>query len=71
MKKGIIDRFEGKIAVIEFDDEMKDMPKNKLPKEAIVGDVLVFNGDQITIDQKGTKKLKQEIDDLMDELFED
>ena len=71
MKKGIIDRFEGKIAVIEFDDEMKDMPKNKLPKEATVGDVLVFNGDQITIDQKGTKKLKQEIDDLMDELFED
>ena len=50
---------------------MKDMPKNKLPKEATVGDVLVFNGDQITIDQKGTKKLKQEIDDLMDELFED
>ena len=53
MKKGIIDRFEGKIAVIEFDDEMKDMPKNKLPKETTVGDVLVFNGDQITIDQKG------------------
>ena len=71
MKKGIIDRFEGKIAVVEFDDEMKDMPKNKLPKEAHVGDVLIFDGDKITIYDEETNKLKKEIDDLMDELFED
>ena len=71
MKKGVIDRFEGELAVIEFDDEMKDIPKGKLPKEANVGDILIFNGDQIIIDTNGTKKLKQEIEDLMDELFED
>lgn len=71
MKKGTIDRFEGELAVIEFDDEMKDISKSKLPKEANVGDVLVFDGDKITIDAKETKKLKKEIDDLMDELFED
>ena len=40
MKKGIIDRFEGELAVVEFDDEMKDIPKSKIPKEANVGDVL-------------------------------
>ncbi|USK71786.1 DUF3006 domain-containing protein [Peribacillus asahii] len=71
MKKGIIDRFEGDIAVIEFDDIMKDIPKSRLPKKAAVGDVLVFDGDRITIDTNEKAKLKQEIEDLMDELFED
>ena len=71
MKKGIIDRFEGELAVVEFDDEMKDIPKSKFPKEANVGDVLIFDGDKITISKEETNKLKKEIDDLMDELFED
>lgn len=71
MKKGIIDRFEGNIAVVEFDDEIKDIPKSKLPKEVNVGDVLLFDGDKMTIDKNETKKLKKEIEDLMDELFED
>ncbi|MFJ8264780.1 DUF3006 domain-containing protein [Peribacillus asahii] len=71
MKRGIIDRFEGNIAVIEFDEEMKDILKDKLPKGANVGDVLVFDGDQIAIDKQKTDKLKKEIEDLMDELFED
>ena len=67
----IIDRFEGDIAVIEFDGEMKDILKDKLPKGANVGDVLVFDGDRIAIDKQKTDKLKKEIEDLMDELFED
>ena len=71
MKKGIIDRFEGELAVIEFDDEMKDIPKSELPKNAQVGDVLIFDGDKITISKAETDKLEKEIDDLMDELFED
>ena len=71
MKKGIIDRFEGDLAVVEFDDEMKDIPKSKVPKEAHVGDVLIFDGDKITISNEETNTLKKEIDDLMDELFED
>jgi hypothetical protein len=28
MKKGIINRFEGKLAVVEFDDEIKEIPKS-------------------------------------------
>ncbi|MFJ7831853.1 DUF3006 domain-containing protein [Peribacillus sp. NPDC097284] len=71
MRKGIIDRFEGEIAVIEFDEEMKDISKTSLPKGVKVGDVLLFNGESITIDKQVTKKLKKEIDELMDELFED
>ena len=32
---------------------------------------LIFDGDKITISKEETSKLKKEIDDLMDELFED
>ena len=71
MKKGIIDRFEGEIAVVEFEKEMKDIPKVDLPEKAQAGDVLIFEGDTITISAEETEKLKKEIDDLMDELFED
>ncbi|USK60299.1 DUF3006 domain-containing protein [Peribacillus asahii] len=70
MKKGIIDRFEGDLAVVEFNDTMKDIPKAKLPKEADIGDVLIFDDDKITIDTKKKAKLNQEIQDLMDELFD-
>ena len=72
MVKGIIDRFEGKIAVVEIDGkEMRDIPKKDLPKGAKVGDMLIFNGDKITVTKEGTQKLRKEIDDLIDELFED
>ncbi|MGM9957309.1 MAG: DUF3006 domain-containing protein [Peribacillus sp.] len=72
MKQGIIDRFEGKIAVVEIDGgDMKDLPKSALPEGAKVGDMLIIDGDTITVSKEGTRKLKKEIDDLMDELFED
>ncbi|MGZ9816080.1 DUF3006 domain-containing protein [Peribacillus simplex] len=73
MVQGIIDRFEGKIAVVEIDGggDMKDFPKSALPKGAKVGDMLIIDGNTITISKEGTEKLRKEIDDLMDELFED
>ena len=36
MEKGIIDRFEDNLAVIEFGEEMRDIPRNELPKNAEV-----------------------------------
>ncbi|MBT2669542.1 DUF3006 domain-containing protein [Streptomyces sp. ISL-14] len=72
MIQGIIDRFEGKIAVVEIEgSDMKDFPKSALPKGAKVGDMLIIDGNTITISKEGTKQLRKEIDDLMDELFED
>ena len=71
MQKGIIDRFEGELAVVEFDNEMKDIPKSQLPKNAEVGDVLIFDGNQITVDKDSTKKLAEEIEALANELFEE
>ena len=71
MEKGIIDRFEGELAVVEFDNEMRDIPTSQLPKNANVGDVLIFDGNKITIDQTSTKQLADEIEALANELFED
>lgn len=72
MIQGIVDRFEGNIAVVEIDGkDMKDFPKKALPKGVKVGDMLIFDGDNIMISKEGTEKLRKEIKDLMDELFED
>jgi Protein of unknown function (DUF3006) len=49
----------------------KGFPKSALPKGAKVGDMLIIDGNTITISKEGTKQLRKEIDDLMDELFED
>jgi hypothetical protein len=71
MIKGIIDRFEENIAVVEIDGETQDFPKSIFPKNANVGDVVSIKGDIVTILTEETEKLRKEIDDLMDELFEE
>ncbi|WP_110927512.1 DUF3006 domain-containing protein [Bacillus massiliglaciei] len=71
MKKGMIDRFEGDMAVIEFEKEMKDIPRKLLPPDANFGDVLLFDGDDIKISKKETEKAKKELDELIKELFEE
>ncbi|MGG0656227.1 DUF3006 domain-containing protein [Rummeliibacillus pycnus] len=71
MQKGIIDRFEGNFAVIEIKNNTIDVPKAKLPKEANVGDQIIINGDCITLDIEGTKRLREEINALADDLFEE
>lgn len=72
MIRGIIDRFESDIAVIEVEDgHTLDYPKHLLPSNAAVGDVIKIDGNQFTIDKEETKKRRTEIEGLMDELFED
>ncbi|MED5072957.1 DUF3006 domain-containing protein [Anoxybacillus geothermalis] len=66
--KGIIDRFEGDIAVVEIDKKTLDLPKTIFPKETDVGDVVII---EVTIDKKETEKLRKEIEELMNEVFED
>ncbi|MDM5191142.1 DUF3006 domain-containing protein [Bacillus hominis] len=70
MKRGIIDRFEGELAVIEINNITIDVPKSKLPPTAKEGDVLIIEDDQYTIDKNETDKKRREVQDLMDKLFE-
>jgi hypothetical protein len=71
MRQGVIDRFEGEYAVIEFDGTTEDILKSELPTEVKVGDSLIFYEDKITIDTDDTISRKEEIDNLMEELFEE
>ena len=63
----IIDRFEGNMAVIEYNGRTFDLPKNLLPKEAKEGDVLKIS---IEVDREETEKRRKRIKNLMNELFE-
>lgn len=68
--KGIIDRFEGKYAVIELENgKIKNIETVKVPKEAKEGDVLLLE-DTITIDYEETKKRKEKIQKLSEGLWE-
>ncbi|MFP3669963.1 DUF3006 domain-containing protein [Priestia sp. SIMBA_032] len=69
--KGIIDRFEEGFAVVEIDGKTKDYPKDIFPKDTEVGDVVYITGNKVTIDRQETKKREKEIQDLMNELWED
>lgn len=73
MLKGIIDRFEGRYAIVEMPEgTMEFIFKNALPSEADVGDFIIIHTDHhITLDIESTTTRKKEIATLADELFED
>lgn len=59
--KGIIDRFEGKFALIELEDErFIEIEMVELPKEACEGDVVIME-EEITLDEEETKKRREEM----------
>lgn len=66
---GIIDRFEEKFAVVELENKkVINIEKNKIPIEAMVGDVLNID-KYITIDLEKTKKRKKYIEKLSENLW--
>lgn len=69
--KGIIDRFEEDIAVVEVNGVTQDFEKSIFPKNAEPGDFIEIRGNQVTILKDETEKRRKEIEDLMDELWED
>jgi Protein of unknown function (DUF3006) len=70
--KYIIDRFEDDLAVCEDENgKMVDIEKSKLPKNAEVGDVIILENGHFRVDKEETDKRRKEIEDLMNELFED
>jgi len=68
--KLIIDRFEGKYAILESQEKnplIFNFPLHLLPKEAKEGTVLNIN---IGIDQEETKRRKDKIQNLLNKLKE-
>ena len=64
----VIDRFEGKWAVIEFDRSTFNIPKKLLPEDVKEGDIINI---QITVDQKTTERQKSFIAEKAAKLFEE
>ena len=67
--KLIIDRFEGEYAVCEAEDEMRNIAKIFLPKNASEGDVLVEKNGEYTIDYSETERRRKAVRDLQNKLF--
>ncbi|MFC5467214.1 DUF3006 domain-containing protein [Cohnella suwonensis] len=70
MEHGVIDRFEGELAVIEIAGTTCDFRRSDLPSEAKPGDAVVVENGIVRLDERGTQERKNDIDRLMDELFE-
>lgn len=63
----IIDRFEGALAVIEYEGKTFNLPRNLLPSEAKEGDIIKI---LITVDNEESEKRRKRIQELMDDVFE-
>ena len=71
-RKGIIDRIEGKWVVVEFDDGMRDILISRFPMTIESGDIIWMDEyGHIEKDDQERQRLSDEIDELMEELWED
>jgi len=69
--KGVIDRFEGSVAVVEFNgNNSKNINLTDLPAGIKEGDVILFDDGKWQLDQNQTARLKAEIDVLARDVFE-
>ena len=75
MEHAVIDRFEGKMAVLLVGDEQRqvDVPKAQLPKHAREGHHLQIElkGDQVIqalIDKEATERARKRIEDKLNRL---
>lgn len=72
MRLVIIDSFEEDYAVCQTDEgEILEIEKAKIPTDAKEGDVLVLEGDEISINKEETIRLRQQIKKLMEDLWEE
>jgi hydrogenase maturation factor len=70
MERGVVDRFENEVAIIEIDGMTREISKASLPEDIKVGDAIIIDNGEVRLDRAETSKRKKEIQQLMDELFE-
>jgi len=69
--KGIIDRFEGEYAVVEFEGRtMVEIHKKDLPAGLKEGDVIRSIDGAYVIDKVETERIKKETKTLYDKMWE-
>lgn len=65
----VIDRFEGDIAIVEDDESIINIPRNKLPFDAKEGDILVLSDGKYLVDDVATENKKKELENRFSKLF--
>lgn len=70
MERGVVDRFEGDMAVIEIEGATRDFPRKSLPRDIKIGDSVIIEDGKVRRDNTQSAKRRTEIERLMDELFE-
>ncbi|MCR8979425.1 DUF3006 domain-containing protein [Brevibacillus laterosporus] len=65
--KGIIDRFEENMVVVEIDGQTYDLPTSIFQADVQIGQVISIS---IEVDQSETEAREKEANDLIDDLFE-
>ncbi len=63
----IIDRFEGEIVVVEYEEKFYNIPRAWLPVGAQEGDVV---GVTIAVDKEATARRREDIERQVKNLFE-
>lgn len=66
--KCVIDRFEGKYAVVEYQGNMLNLPRAFLPEDIREGEVLDI---VITVDREKTEERKESAEKLMNTVWQD
>ncbi|WP_277584275.1 DUF3006 domain-containing protein [Psychrobacillus antarcticus] len=69
--KGIVDRFEGNIVVIEINGHTQDISKDMVNTDVKVSDVVELVNGKWVSKKEQTDKRKKEIKSLMDSVWED
>lgn len=68
--QGIVDRFEGDYAVVEFEGrQMKDVSLVLLPAGVREGDVIEYNDQGYSINHPATEQRRRQIAQLADDLW--
>ena len=68
----IVDRFEGNYALCEKEDgTIMNVEKDRLPKGAKEGDVLILEGESIFIDNNATLERKKYIEELIEDIWDE
>ena len=69
--KGIIDRFEGNYAIVEFEGrKMVEIHKRDLPAGLQEGDIIHCTDGSYVFDELTTERIKKETKAMFDKLWE-
>lgn len=67
---GIVDRIEGDYIILEMKEEMRNIKKEKFPKEIKEGDMVEMKENKFIILKEETEKREKYIKNLFDDLKE-